>query len=113
MGIGGNGMKKWYLKLDVNNVILDAIEYPFEGYVEVQLPDTQLPAGINGGWYKWNGTSYIKDDILYNANVSTQVAKAKEEGREEIRAFVRGAATLPTIGLEAKTELKNKGVLPR
>jgi hypothetical protein len=54
-------MKTWYLKVDVNTIILDAIEYPFEGYIEVQLPDTQLPAGINGGWYTWNGTAYVED----------------------------------------------------
>ena len=105
-------MKTWYLKLNVNNVILDAIEYPHEGYIEVQLPDTQLPAGINGGWYKFTNGSYTKDNTLYNANVSTQVAKAKEGGREEIRTIVRGASGMPTIGLEAKMELKNKGVLP-
>ena len=105
-------MKTRYLKIDTNNVILDAIEYPYEGYIDVQLSDTQLPAGINGGWYKFANGSYTKDDILYNANVSTQVAKAKEDGREEIRAIVRGAALMNTIGAEAKTELKNKGVLP-
>jgi hypothetical protein len=61
MGVGGFDMKTWYLKLDVNNIILDAIEYPFEGYIEVQLSDTQLPAGINGGWYTWNGAAYVED----------------------------------------------------
>ena len=57
-------MKTWYLRVDVNTVILDAIEYPFEGYIEVLLPDTQLPAGINGGWYTWNGTAYVEDLTL-------------------------------------------------
>jgi hypothetical protein len=54
-------MKTWYLKLDVNNVILDAIEYPYEGYTEVQLDEAQLPAGINGGWYTWTGTTYVEN----------------------------------------------------
>jgi len=54
-------MKTWYLKLDVNNVILDVIDYLFEGYTEVQLPDTQLPAGINGGWYTWKDTAYVEN----------------------------------------------------
>lgn len=57
-------MKKWYLKLDANNIILDAIEYLHEGYIEVSLPDTSLPAGINGGWFKWNGTTYQEDVSL-------------------------------------------------
>lgn len=38
-------MKKFYFKVD-------AIDYPYNGYIEVELPDTHLPAGINGGWFK-------------------------------------------------------------
>ena len=57
-------VKKWYLKLSSDNIILDVIEYPFEGYIEVELPDTSLPAGINGGWYRWNGTTYQEDSTL-------------------------------------------------
>lgn len=48
-------------------------------------------------------------DNLINAEKSI----SKEEGREEIRAIVRGAAALPTLNQEAATELKNKGVLPQ
>jgi len=45
-------MKKWYLKLDQNNFILDIIEYPYEDYIEVEMPNLSLPSGINGGWFK-------------------------------------------------------------
>ncbi len=70
-------MKTWYLKLDADNVILDAIEYPYEGYTEVQLEETHLPAGINGGWYTWNGTTYVLDqarkDAIDEANLTQRM----------------------------------------
>ena len=39
-------MKTFYLALD-GDIIVDAIEYPHDGYIEVELPATHLPAGIN------------------------------------------------------------------
>lgn len=104
-------MKDFYFKLN-GTVITDAIDYPYEGYAKATLTENQLPAGINAGYYNLVSGAYVRDEALYTAHVSTQVAKGKEEGREEIRAIVRGAALLNTIGAEAKAELKNKGVLP-
>ena len=52
---------KWYLQLNQDNVITDAVDYAYPGYTEVELPDTYLPAGINGGWFTWNGITYIED----------------------------------------------------
>lgn len=45
-------MKKWYLKLNEDNIIIDIIEYAYEDYVEVEMSENSLPSGINGGWYK-------------------------------------------------------------
>ena len=44
-------MKDFYFKLN-GTVITDAIDYPYEGYTKVTLAENQLPAGINGGWWK-------------------------------------------------------------
>lgn len=53
---------KFYFKIDDDSLIRDAITYPFPGYTEVNLgTQTHLPAGINGGYYLWNGTSYSVD----------------------------------------------------
>ena len=52
---------KWYLQLNADNTITDAVDYVHEGYIEVELPDTHLPAGINGGWFTCNGTTYVED----------------------------------------------------
>lgn len=42
---------KFYVMLDNDNVIRDVIDYPHEGYIEIEahLP---LPVGVNGGWFK-------------------------------------------------------------
>ena len=50
---------KYYLLLDKNNIIQDAISYPVEGYIEVEV-DKPFPAGINGGWYKWENDTYVE-----------------------------------------------------
>jgi hypothetical protein len=58
-------MKSYWFQLD-NDIILDAIEYPYLGYTHVELDDMFLPAGINGGWYRWDGTAYHFDQALYD-----------------------------------------------
>jgi len=71
-------MKKFYFKLD-SDIITDAIEYAVEGYIEVELDQTHLPAGINAGYYRWTGTAYEKDDALYQSQVSEIVKNAIDE----------------------------------
>jgi hypothetical protein len=56
-------MKKFYFKLD-NDIIIDVIEYPHDTYIEVELSETHLPAGINAGYYRLNGTVYSVDEDL-------------------------------------------------
>lgn len=55
-------MKDFYFLLD-GDIVTDAIDYPAEGYTPVQLDQTHLPAGINAGYYRWNGTAYEIDPI--------------------------------------------------
>jgi hypothetical protein len=71
-------MKKFYFKLD-GDIITDAIEYQVDGYTEVELDQTHLPAGINAGYYRWTGTAYEKDDALYQSQVSEIVQNAIDE----------------------------------
>lgn len=59
-------MKKWYLKLD-GDIVRDIIEYPYGTYVEVELPEEYvLPTGILGGYYRWDGASFVFDQDLKN-----------------------------------------------
>lgn len=43
---------KYYFKLNQDNIIVDAITFPVEGYIEYET-DYPLPAGINGGWWRF------------------------------------------------------------
>jgi hypothetical protein len=45
---------KYYFRLNQDNIIVDAITYPVDGYIEYET-DYPLPAGINGGWWKLEG----------------------------------------------------------
>jgi hypothetical protein len=71
-------VKTFYLMLD-GDIITDAIEYEVEGYTEVTLNQTHLPAGINGGYYRWTGTAYEKDEALYQSQVTEIVQNAIDE----------------------------------
>lgn len=88
-------MKKFYFKLD-GDIITDAIEYTHEGYIEVELPETHLPAGINGGWYRWNGTTYVLDEELKNA-ADEAVQKRRKQENADIIADAIDAYTLELI----------------
>jgi len=68
-------MKKWYFKLDENNVILDVIEYPFEDYIEVQLSAIQLPSGINGGWFKLEDNKIVEYSELKPINEEDRMSR--------------------------------------
>jgi hypothetical protein len=59
-------VKSFWLQLD-GDIITDAIDYEYQDYIHVVLEVTHLPAGINGGWYRWNGTEYSFDQALYDA----------------------------------------------
>jgi len=69
---------KHYIKLN-GDIIVDAIQYPEDGYVEVDLPETQLPTGINGGYYRWNGTNYMLDENLKKAQDEQEKVRIIEQ----------------------------------
>lgn len=45
------------------DIITDLITYPYGNYQEVEL-ESPVPAGINAGWYRWNGTEAVFDETL-------------------------------------------------
>jgi len=55
--------------VDKNGIIRDAISYPVDGYIEVEVP-SPLPPGINGGWYRWDSEAgtYVEVPELKPAN---------------------------------------------
>lgn len=69
---------KFYLKLDNENIIRDAITYPHAGYTEVEINMTQLPAGINAGYYRWTGTMFEIDETLKPKNTEQEIEYIKK-----------------------------------
>lgn len=65
-------MRKFYFQLD-SDIIRDAVTYPTEGYTEVELDMTHLPAGINAGYYRWQGTYFYIDESLRPKDVEGDI----------------------------------------
>lgn len=51
--------KTFYILLDGDNVVRDIIEYPHEGYIEIEA-DWPLPIGATGGWFKWEDGQFVE-----------------------------------------------------
>jgi hypothetical protein len=66
---------KYYLLLDKNNIIQDAISYPTDGYIEVEV-DKPFPAGINGGWYQWENGTYVEIPELKPKGIDRELLEA-------------------------------------
>lgn len=69
---------KFYFQLESDNIIRDAITYPHEGYTEVELNMTHLPAGINAGYYRWTGTTFEIVDELKPKDVDQEIEDIKK-----------------------------------
>ena len=57
-------MMTFYLKLD-GDIIVDILEFQYSDYIPAEL-ELPLPAGIYGGWYRWDGSAYHFDQQLYH-----------------------------------------------
>lgn len=70
-------MKKWYIRVDSQNVIKDVISFPFDDYQEIELQD--LPDGIAGRWFKYEGGQVVEFPELKPAYDSAEIEKVKLE----------------------------------
>ena len=65
---------KYYLRLNQDNIIVDAITFPVEGYIEYET-DYPLPAGINGGWWKFeNGQPVEYPELKPETELEQRIA---------------------------------------
>jgi len=65
---------KYYFRLNQNNIIVDAITFPVEGYIEYET-DYPLPAGINGGWWKFeNGQPVEYPELKPETELEQRIA---------------------------------------
>ena len=65
---------KYYFRLNQDNVIVDAITFPVEGYIEYET-DYPLPAGINGGWWRFeNGQPVEYPELKPETELEQRIA---------------------------------------
>ena len=65
---------KYYFRLNQDNIIVDAITYPVEGYIEYET-DYPLPAGINGGWWRFeNGQPVEYPELKPETELEQRIA---------------------------------------
>lgn len=83
-------MSKFYIQLDSEDIIQDVIEYPHEGYVEVEIEGT-LPAGINGGWFKWENGTYVEVPELKPVDKEAENEKRIADLEAAMAAILGGA----------------------
>ena len=65
---------KYYFRLNQDNIIVDAISFPVEGYIEYET-DYPLPAGINGGWWRFeNGQPVEYPELKPETELEQRIA---------------------------------------
>lgn len=62
-------MKIYYIKIDNQNIIRDALNYPYDGYVQINVKE--LPAGSYAGYYKYIDNNIVFDEILFREYVNS------------------------------------------
>jgi len=78
----------YYFRLNQDNIIVDAITFPVEGYIEYET-DYPLPAGINGGWWKFeNGQPVEYPELKPETELEQRIADLEAA----IAAILGGAA---------------------
>lgn len=79
---------KYYFRLNQDNTIVDAITFPVEGYIEYET-DYLLPAGINGGWWRFeNGQPVEYPELKPETELEQRIADLEAA----IAAILGGAA---------------------
>ena len=56
---------KLYIQVREDDVVTDVITYPYGNYMEIEH-EVPLPDGVLGGWHKWDGTTFVFDQALYD-----------------------------------------------
>lgn len=78
-------MKKFYLQVQNDGTITDAIEYPHNDYVEVELE--YLPVGVYGGWWKLEDGELVEYPELKPEDREIDIERLQLE-IEELRQII-------------------------
>lgn len=101
-------MSKFYFQLD-GDIIRDVITYPYDGYTEVELDTTYLPAGINAGYYRLEDGVPVLDQTLKTVILSTNVPEDYVELKARLSAAEVETAALNLAIIDLWETLSNGG----
>lgn len=71
----------FYLQLDNDNIIRDAITYPVDGYVEYET--NLLPISCIGGWFKLENNEIVEYPELKPIDKDTEIEALKQSQAEQ------------------------------
>ena len=73
---------KFYIQVNENNIVTDAITYPHEGYVEIEKD--VLPNGAIGGWFKLINDDFVEQVDLNPTTIDNQIKDALDDYTMEL-----------------------------
>ncbi|KMY49246.1 hypothetical protein [Peribacillus loiseleuriae] len=68
---------KFYLQVQKDGLITDAITYPYGNYIEYEVE--HLPPGVNGGWFKLENGVIVEYPELKPKTESEEIADLKNQ----------------------------------
>ncbi len=80
---------KFYLQVQADGIITDAITYPYGNYVEY-IADS-LPVGINGGWFKLENGVIVEYPELKPISDDDRIATLESQNAQMLLALVEGS----------------------
>ena len=70
-------MNTFYLQVNSDNIITDAISYPYGDYVE--YVSDGLPSSVNGGWFKFENGIIVEYPALKPISPEVEIDTLKME----------------------------------
>lgn len=70
-------MQTFYLQVQPNGIITDAIDYPHGNYVPVEAE--LLPVGVHGGWFKLENGIIVEHPELKPADPVSEIENLKQQ----------------------------------
>lgn len=74
-------MSKFYLQVQTDGTITDAITFPYKDYVEVELD--YLPQGVYGGWWKLENGELVEYPELKPIDEASEIEQLKQSQTDQ------------------------------
>lgn len=90
-------MKKFYLKINSENIVVDALSFPYEGYVEYETDE--LPPGAFSGWFKLENGQLVEYPELKPEDPVDEMTALKNKIELQEQALAELTMHISTLGI--------------